>query len=521
MSPQALYTCSTAISLVTVTEDLAALLSVRRRTIERYRVTYLDTFDGRVTRSGGCLTVASEGERTRLEWRPGHEHRRFDVMIDRPVGFASDLPDCPLRDRLEPIIAMRRLLPIVTVERGGSVLDVLDEEHKTVARIRVESGRARAPKRGARWRPLPTLLTLSALQGYDADFRRLLPIVESRPGFQACPDGLQALALHTIDGTAPRDMSALDIRLEPLVRADDGARQIHRALLAIMVANEPGVRDDLDMEFLHDFRVAIRRTRSLLTQIKGVLPKAAVNRYKNEFAWLGQITGPTRDLDVLLLALRESPRDLDENDLADLRSHLMQDRRRKHRRLVQQLESPRYHALMTEWRRFLKGQRRGARQAKNAAMPLATVVSRRAWRLYRHIVARADDAHGTAPPQVLHQTRIDAKKLRYLIDTAYSLYSARDLRKALGALKRLQTVLGDFNDACVQEVHLREQGRILEKNKPEHEGARRAAEFLAKYVHDRAEHLRKPVAKELARFCDAKMRSHFQRVFRVQTTKEA
>ena len=38
--------------------------------------------------------------------------------------------------------------------------------------------------------------------------------------------------------------------------------------------NEDGVRKDLDSEFLHDFRVAVRRTRSALSQIKGVFPAA-------------------------------------------------------------------------------------------------------------------------------------------------------------------------------------------------------------------------------------------------------
>ena len=51
-----------------------------------------------------------------------------------------------------------------------------------------------------------------------------------------------------------------------------GARQIHLALLGILVANEPGLRANLDTEFLHDFRVAVRRTRSLLGQIRHVFP---------------------------------------------------------------------------------------------------------------------------------------------------------------------------------------------------------------------------------------------------------
>ena len=55
--------------------------------------------------------------------------------------------------------------------------------------------------------------------------------------------------------------------------------------------------------------------------------------------------------------------------------------------------------------------------------------------------------------------RIDAKKLRYLVDVTPAFYDAADLERILGALKKLQRVLGDFNDAQVQEQRLLECGR--------------------------------------------------------------
>ena len=57
--------------------------------------------------------------------------------------------------------------------------------------------------------------------------------------------------------------------------------------------------------------------------------------------------------------------------------------------------------------------------------------------------------------------RIDAKKLRYLVDVTPAFYDAADLECILGALKKLQRVLGDFNDAQVQETRLLECGRAL------------------------------------------------------------
>ncbi len=76
---------------------------------------------------------------------------------------------------------------------------------------------------------------------------------------------------------------------------------IYQALLDNINRNIPGVLADWDTEFLHDLRVAIRRTRSGLSLVKKVLPDAVVARFKRDFGLLGSLTGPTRDLDVYLL----------------------------------------------------------------------------------------------------------------------------------------------------------------------------------------------------------------------------
>src|SRR5262249_21678064 len=61
----------------------------------------------------------------------------------------------------------------------------------------------------------------------------------------------------------------------------------------------------------------------------------------------------------------------------------------------------------------------------------------------------------------LHEVRIDAKKLRYLVDITPAFYDAEDFQCILRVLKKLQRVLGDFNDAHVQERRLLEGWRGL------------------------------------------------------------
>ena len=70
-----------------------------------------------------------------------------------------------------------------------------------------------------------------------------------------------------------------------------------------MRANLPGLLDDVDTEFLHDFRVAVRQTRSTLKLGRAALPEVMRSRWEPEFKWLGDVTTQVRDLDVYELDL--------------------------------------------------------------------------------------------------------------------------------------------------------------------------------------------------------------------------
>ncbi len=458
---EVLYIAKNATTRDEIVRSLSALLPMRERCAETHQSTYYDTFDGRLTRAGAKLEVASAGDGQRLRWtngEPGHAH---ELALPVPVGFVWDLPDGPLRSALEPVIEMRRLLPLVEMESESRWLAIVDERDKAVARLRLDIGRARAPNASASWQQLPPLLRVVPVRGYDRDYARLCAIVESRPGVEPCPHDPQRLVLEAAGVARPRDVSAWRAHLDHDVTAIEGLRQIHRALLKVVLANEAGVRADLDSEFLHDFRVAVRRTRAVLTQLKDVYPAEAVARFKPELSWLQGITGPTRDLDVFLLDVREAHVDLPPEDLEVLRKHLTIEQQRSHREMVEQLDTSRYHELIDGWRRFLEGPIEPDATASNANRPLVDVASKVAWRLYRRMVKRGKEVNGETPVEVLHEIRLDAKKLRYLIDCTRSLYGAKRVARLVSALKRLQDVLGNYNDAEIQQERLHNYAESL------------------------------------------------------------
>ena len=267
-----------------------------------------------------------------------------------------------------------------------------------------------------------------------------------------------ALALAAID-RAPGDYSSkLRLELDPAMRADEATRLIHRTLLATILANEEGTRDDIDSEFLHDFRVAVRRTRSALRQIKDVYPPEVVERFSGEFRWLGQITGPTRDLDVYLLKMADYETTLPSrvvDDLQPLAEFLRHQQRAEQSRLALSLVEERYRVLIGSWQEFLDEPISWETGLPNAQRPIREVASERIWKVYRRVRSKGRAIGTATPPEALHRLRIECKKLRYLLEFFRSLYDADQIEQMVGALKRLQDNLGDFNDYQVQRESLR------------------------------------------------------------------
>jgi len=443
-----------------VDEVQAALQAGRHLVPEppaRVRRTCFDTFDWRVHGAAALLEDVDDGKLHRLTWRARADGgRREQVMIDRPPRFARDLPPGRLHDRLEPIVEMRELQPLVTVTSRVRASRMLDREQKTVAQVAIEENSVRPPN-GARALPLDRRAVVIAVKGYPKPCKQLVKALEEL-GLKPADGDLMLTALARIGVTPGGYTPGLDLRLEPGMRADRATRRILLRLLDIMEANEAGVRSGTDTEFLHDFRVAVRRMRSALTQIKGVLPRRTLNHYKAEFAWLGQITTPVRDLDVYLLnfdAYRDSLPASGRADIEPLRTFLTRHRDIEQRALVKALDSVRFHRLLGNWRDFLRREVPARSALGNATRPVLDVACERIWHVFQLAVKEGRAIDADSPPEALHELRKTCKKLRYLMEFFQSLFPARRIKAPIRALKALQDNLGEFQDCAVQIATLK------------------------------------------------------------------
>ncbi len=301
------------------------------------------------------------------------------------------------------------------------------------------------------------------------------------------------------------------------LRADHAAAAGCRRLLDDMVAHGDGVRRGLGATFLHDFRVSVRRTRSLLSQLDKVFAPDAAARFRREFKWLGSVTGAARDLDVYLLKMNEYhaklPADTADH-LAPLNEFLRRHRDAEGRRLLTALRSRRYGKLVDDWRAFLDGDIAGDSPRADARRSVVDVACAHIWRAYRlvHHDVRNIDTDSSA--EALHELRIDCKKLRYLLEFFRDLYAEDDIAPLLKSLKRLQSNLGDFNDLEVQQ-------RTLQRFAPQMEAQQTASVQCQLAIAHLLDHLvrqqaneRRQFATSFERFSADDNRAGFERLFK-------
>ncbi len=447
-----------------VFESVAKTRPTRVDRTWRRRTTYYDTFDWRVL-SASSLLWSEQGPRsTILRLTPLDQTRVFQTKITRLPSFVWELPQGPLRDHLEPIVGVRRLLDMTSIRAHGDVMKILDKREKTVAVLRFEHSTGSTILGSKKRVDLPPSLTLIPVRGYAEVFADISRILSSDLGLQPAAESELVEAAIAL-GLNPGDYSKrLDLALDPEAPATKAMIKIHRKLFQIMQANELGLRLDLDSEFLHEFRVSVRRTRSALTQVKGVFPESVCNHFRDEFSWLGQITGPCRDLHVYQLKFpgyRSSlPAEI-RDDLDPLRVFLDRHQRIEHRDLIDLLDSDRYQRLKRDWKDFLRTDPSGLESEPYSSSPIVKLASDRIWRSYKRVIKKGSAIGQQTPAKALHRLRIDCKKLRYLLEFFRSLYPEAKIGLLIDELKRLQDNLGDFNDFEVQQDRLRKYGQTM------------------------------------------------------------
>jgi len=435
----------------------------RPRTLRRV---WLDTFDWRLYRAGLTLEQVSCRGRTDLTLTgrdgtviagehvgpglPGESAApRKSAGLPKWPGKLDSLPPGPLRERLGPVVGVRALAPVAKAVSVIRERPALNSDDKTVARVTVDRMSVSYPARATP----PARLAVTALRGYQPQAVRLADVLAAAPGVADTTQSALEAALASA-GRRPGDYSGkINVELTPAMPAAVALATVLTALLDTLEANVQGTVHDLDIEFLHDLRIAVRRTRSALKLVGSVLPAGLASKYRPEFKWLGDLTTPTRDYDVYLFdfpGMAESLVAAKPAELQPFHDYLARKRAAAQRQLARGLRSARFSRLTVGWREALAATVPGRRRPTAAAIAAAKIT-----RAHQRVLAQGAAITAISPPDSLHDLRKRCKELRYLLEIFGSLYDPGEQWQAVRELKGLQDCLGEFQDTQVQYEKIR------------------------------------------------------------------
>ncbi|KVH65395.1 CHAD domain-containing protein [Burkholderia cepacia] len=247
------------------------------------------------------------------------------------------------------------------------------------------------------------------------------------------------------------------VKAQPVELA--GVRTQRAALFALSgditaqwLGNEGGVLEYDDPEFVHQMRVALRRLRTLMR----FFPRFADRQWRDtlgvDMHWLAALLGTVRDWDVfatesLPALIAADGGDGEWNGTLDAaRAQCVAARGE----LRQALHSARYARLTLGWLEWLGSL--ALPHAEDDAPSLRRHATKRVRRLFGHLYA--SPSLTSLDTAARHRVRIDAKRLRYALEFFASLASRRTRTETVKTLARVQSVLGEANDAIVALRHL-------------------------------------------------------------------
>lgn len=453
---------------------------------------YFDTFDWRLFRRELALCQAHDTVALwSLDNRPVSERTSCSVL----PSYVSKWTESPLKAQLLPLVSIRALMERAVVYAAYFVLAEQAAPHRPVAHIVFEES---AVKDYGRIVPLPTQVEVAAYAGSTvaSDLRAWLDSL----GLTAVSPSGPAATLYTV--RQARAYSAkLAFTFEPDMRVERAVRTILTFLLDIVRQNRPGILHDIDTEFLHDFRVAVRRARSLLGQLPKVLPARLTNHLRKDLSFLGSLTNHLRDLDVLLLHqadyLAAVPPDL-RPDMEPLFRAVQHERYATHHRLVEALNTPQSEAILQRWESATTETKAQGPQAERKLAKLVRKSIRS--QCQRVLTFASPDTLKDSAPEQLHRLRIACKKLRYMFEFFASAFPQEMTAEPVRRLRVLQDVLGQLNDLDVQRQMLQELAHVVPSPPGQHHRTDTAVHLLTQTFETRQEQLRAQVQTTLTDF---------------------
>ncbi len=360
----------------------------------------------------------------------------------RPLRRADELPDGGLADYLTDTCGERALFRLAVMVSRFSSYALKNVGSGINCSLELEQLLVRNHKTDL---PVGTVIRL---RGDTGDMDELLNLY----GFERMTSRRQVLTeVLRLTGRSAVDYSMkITTPITASMPCGEAVIRLVRDNFRLLRCNEKGIAGDIDREFLHDYRVAIRRCRTLLAAFEPLFHHAASSGLQELFKHWGNATNRLRDCDVLLEAREKYLLLLPE----ELRPGLLlffqrieAIRRDELRQVREMLASRKYHDFCHHTHSLLADP---GRMLKDGVMDCAAeLAGDRIYRCYKKVLRDGKGLDADSDDAAWHKVRIRCKRLRYLLEFFAGIFPETVLSR-VEALKRLQTTLGEYNDMVVQ-----------------------------------------------------------------------
>lgn len=405
-----------------------------------------------------------------------------------------------LRETLKKTLDLRALIPVTELNYNIAWYNLLNNDDKTVIRLKTVS------LLDTEHNPVFFIVTLNPLRGYQKEFQQACCLIES---LSLVPEENPDLKrLMQAQGLNPPPQASKTYGIEPQQPTEEVVRKMLTHMFQEARTHEPGIIDDIDTEFLHDYRVSLRKSRSLLNLMKKSFDEQWQQQAKLKLSKLAQETNRLRDLDVFLLDQQHYTSMLPEHFAGGMDlmfEHIQKQRDKALKQVVTALTSDNYRALCNELQAMFEAPAVFA--AEQSSKAVGKVALKRIQGRYHKICVIGTAIDKDTPDEHVHELRIECKKLRYLLDFFKELFDPERTTRLIAALKKLQNILGNFNDYSVQQEFLKDRLQE-EKSEP----VKAALNGLIAVLHQQQLAERDKVETAFAKFSSDKIAVHFQQL---------
>ncbi len=478
--------------------------------------TYLDSFDWRLYKANTILELKQNRVGYRLTWRELGSGKVLDERtVTKAPRLAGDCASPVLRKRFTELLHHRALMDHISVASNTRSLRLLDDEGKTVLRIELRQDDLLPVKLDSN-ATLPPKVYLFPYRGFQESFDKTLHLLETRAGLALAAEDPLLAASRSAGVALGKYTNKPSYVFEPDTPTQRAVRSILASLVDVMLVNVDGICKNLDTEFLHDFLLAVRRTRCILNEFPGTFDERAINLTAQDLTWLEEELTPTRDLDIYLTLFKDYESRLPPHlrqVLIPLSNFLGRQRVRTHQKARLALESPRFKNLMRNWQRLLAIDAPSV-PPRGPDSTIAAAAGQSIQTHYRCVLDKGmaiDLESATGELLDLYQR---CKRLGYLLEIFRSLYPHEAYSAFMKELRALQQNMNQFHDLDLQQQALHEAGIAMKQDQRILPVWLDAIEVLVANLTEERGRIRRALTKQFARFSRKKVRKQFHALSR-------